>query len=451
MKKKSRKAVPAAPVKVITAKSPKAPVKKTGKVKTVAKRPSVIKNGPVKPVKRVKKVPAGKKKGAPARVKPAVVKSRIKSKAAVAAVSVHGKKVKIKSSDGPKVKAPSLTVKIKPAPKKAGPNKKVKKNIIVKKIPAVPVKIAVIKKSVTSVSSPAPLKAGPPLRPEKIIKGKKVKKVGNTGNTGNTGKKAVPESAIKKEAAVRKKKTLSSPKKLKKTVIKSVEEPQPLASEPACPPVSDVSVPVEALLPEESREIYRTVKEIFRSEASEEKISLPAGYGDNKIVLLVRDPYCVFAYWEISPARIRELKNVYGDRVFEDSRLILRVRDLSGDGKGGYFDISIPPFTSRWYINIGNPGHSYMVEIGLRRGADFIVVAGSNTVEAPADRITESFDEEWYISKEEFIKILTLSGVLRYEATSPGERESIVREFMREYIYGMVPGEGSHSFLKEKK
>jgi hypothetical protein len=28
---------------------------------------------------------------------------------------------------------------------------------------------------------------------------------------------------------------------------------------------------------------------------------LPSGYGDNKILLLVRDPYWVYSYWEISP------------------------------------------------------------------------------------------------------------------------------------------------------
>ena len=29
----------------------------------------------------------------------------------------------------------------------------------------------------------------------------------------------------------------------------------------------------------------------------------PAGYGDNKIVLLVRDPWWIFTYWEISPGK----------------------------------------------------------------------------------------------------------------------------------------------------
>ena len=29
------------------------------------------------------------------------------------------------------------------------------------------------------------------------------------------------------------------------------------------------------------------------------QFKLPSGYGDNKIVLLARDPWWIFAYWEI--------------------------------------------------------------------------------------------------------------------------------------------------------
>ena len=35
---------------------------------------------------------------------------------------------------------------------------------------------------------------------------------------------------------------------------------------------------------------------------------LPSAYGDNKIVLMVRDPWWLYAYWEISAAKHDEVK-----------------------------------------------------------------------------------------------------------------------------------------------
>ena len=51
---------------------------------------------------------------------------------------------------------------------------------------------------------------------------------------------------------------------------------------------------------------------------------LGKGYGDNKIVLIVRDPETLFAYWEISEKEQERIKNMPKCR---EGGLVLRVLD----------------------------------------------------------------------------------------------------------------------------
>ena len=41
----------------------------------------------------------------------------------------------------------------------------------------------------------------------------------------------------------------------------------------------------------------------------EESFQIPTGYGDHRIVLMVKDPWWVYAYWEVQPVVMaREVK-----------------------------------------------------------------------------------------------------------------------------------------------
>lgn len=137
---------------------------------------------------------------------------------------------------------------------------------------------------------------------------------------------------------------------------------------------------------------------------------LPAGYQDNMIVLQVRDPRWLHSYWEVTSDRWESLKGKLGD-AFYTAKRVLRVYDISQiifDGKNAhrFFDIEIGPDASNWYINVGAPGRSWCVDLGLKLASgEFIMLLRSNTVHTPLDGPSWITDEEWMIPEDMFARL----------------------------------------------
>ena len=119
------------------------------------------------------------------------------------------------------------------------------------------------------------------------------------------------------------------------------------------------------------------------------KAGLPLDYGDTKITILPRDPICIFAYWSISEKYFDKLKQQYGESLFVDSKLVIRVydtTDISFDGSNAnrYFDVFVTPDSNSWYINVGEFNRSWCADLGyLTKDGKFISVARSNKVSMP--------------------------------------------------------------------
>ncbi len=129
--------------------------------------------------------------------------------------------------------------------------------------------------------------------------------------------------------------------------------------------------------------------------ADRESGELPRAYGCDRIVLLPRDPWWVFTYWEITPTtRVQALRALGAEA--EGARELLRVYDVTfitftGDNAWQSFDVELPPGADRWYLNVGRPAASFCVEIGLATpGGRFLPLARSNVVTTP--RATPSPD-----------------------------------------------------------
>jgi len=130
----------------------------------------------------------------------------------------------------------------------------------------------------------------------------------------------------------------------------------------------------------------------------------PSGYGDNRIVLMVRDPYWLYAYWEISQSKVNEISSELRDK-FNSASLILRIYDTSD---WNFFDVNIHGRTGNWYINVGRPNTSFCVDIGyLTKDGYFICAARSNIVTTPRDRMSDVIDEEWMIPDWEMMYALS--------------------------------------------
>jgi hypothetical protein len=111
---------------------------------------------------------------------------------------------------------------------------------------------------------------------------------------------------------------------------------------------------------------------------------LPATYGRDRAVLLARDPWCIFAYWELTPATRAEAARNAGD----DTRLVLRIHDLTGgrvapDGEP-WLDVELGTNAGSEYVNVARPGVVLSAELGLRTGdGRFIPLVRSNALQVP--------------------------------------------------------------------
>jgi hypothetical protein len=137
---------------------------------------------------------------------------------------------------------------------------------------------------------------------------------------------------------------------------------------------------------------------------------LPAGYGQDRIVLQVRDPWWIHSYWEVSAFTWEGLQRQLGER-FHQAKVILRVYDVShiifdGCNAHRYFDLEVGEGASNWYIDVAGPGRSWCVDVGLRLGSgEFIKIARSNTVYTPLEGPSWISDEEWMVPEEMFARL----------------------------------------------
>jgi len=138
----------------------------------------------------------------------------------------------------------------------------------------------------------------------------------------------------------------------------------------------------------------------------EEERELPSGYGDNMIYIMVRDPYWIYAYWEIqNDHQEQALKSLQGD--WSTVKSVLRVYDIT-DKKPKWFDIELCNMADHWFLNV-QPNRSYYVEIGLLHAdGRYAVLARSNTITTPRAGMSDVIDERWM--GIDFDKIYALSG-----------------------------------------
>jgi hypothetical protein len=165
---------------------------------------------------------------------------------------------------------------------------------------------------------------------------------------------------------------------------------------------------------------------------------LPISYDQDRIALLVRDPYWVHVYWDITRGTLARAQEALGER-WPEAKSILRVYDVTGvdfDGTNAnsHFDIDITGGASNWYVNVHVPNRAYCVEIGLLSVTGrFIVLARSNVATTPRDVPSDVTDEEWMIPDWEFEKIYALSG-----GFSVGSGSLELKQMMEKALGGLV-------------
>jgi hypothetical protein len=127
---------------------------------------------------------------------------------------------------------------------------------------------------------------------------------------------------------------------------------------------------------------------------------LPTGYGKDRIALMVRDPYWLHCYWELTHQAIQRAEAAL-DQEWHAAKPILRLldvssRDITSTSETIVRDIEIHGGCNNWYIDVANPPRSYRVDIGyLSRSGKFYTLARSNVVTTPRAGISDVIDENW--------------------------------------------------------
>ncbi len=173
----------------------------------------------------------------------------------------------------------------------------------------------------------------------------------------------------------------------------------------------------------------------------EQDFVFPQGYGQDKAVLMVRDPYWMYAYWEITSSKIGSLKAQHGEQIVNASRLVLRLLDINGgtaEAPNNIQTIDITGGTNNWYLQAPSSDCSYCVEIGfLTPDGRFLLIARSNAVHTPRAGVSDVYDEQW-MTLEDYDKIYGLSGGLGIGLSS-GE----IRRQMKKRLEALASSGGS--------
>ncbi len=197
-------------------------------------------------------------------------------------------------------------------------------------------------------------------------------------------------------------------------------------------PSEAVEIQVSEVVPEiqviEPRELHVGEIPIYHQPtpgyAWDSQYDLPGGYGSTRVVLMVRDPYWIHAYWEIAEDISDIVTMALGLEGWSASRKALRVHDVTDiefDGNNSHrsINIDIGEHATNWYVNVDRPNRSYCAELGLiGRDGRFVCLSRSNVVRTPRAGMSEVIDEEW----------MTISAIERYYPTptaSPASPEIV--------------------------
>ncbi|MDY0165709.1 MAG: DUF4912 domain-containing protein [Thermoguttaceae bacterium] len=165
--------------------------------------------------------------------------------------------------------------------------------------------------------------------------------------------------------------------------------------------------------------VEQRLQEIRERLAKSKDLALKAeeasnGAAKDRLVVMVRDPFWLHAYWELSRRSIQRAQAALG-HDWHVSQPVLRVYEVIRDGttnagKRHLRDIEVHGGVNNWYIDVQEPPKSFQLEIGYRAGERFLALARSNRVTTPQAGANDSFDRNWAEVAKDFDRIFALSG-----------------------------------------
>ena len=139
------------------------------------------------------------------------------------------------------------------------------------------------------------------------------------------------------------------------------------------------------------------------------------GHEKDRLVVMVRDPYWLHAYWEITQQSVERARVAMGQK-WHSARPVLRVSQVLRDGTTSSArkvlrDIEIHGGVNNWYVDVDDPPNSFQLDLGYL-GADgkFLCIIRGNVVTTPQTGTVDVVDGNWAEVAEDFDRIYALSG-----------------------------------------
>jgi hypothetical protein len=155
------------------------------------------------------------------------------------------------------------------------------------------------------------------------------------------------------------------------------------------------------------------------------------GVEKDRLVVMVRDPYWLHAYWEIAPRSVERAQSAMGQH-WHTTTPVLRLFHVANDGTAVLLrEIGIHGGVNHWYVDVQNPPQQYRMEIGyLASSGQFYSLARSNTVLTPPASTSDSVDENWTDIDQNADRIFAMSGGYSQRGTSL-ELQELLEERLR--------------------
>ncbi|MGE0605585.1 MAG: DUF4912 domain-containing protein [Pirellulales bacterium] len=172
----------------------------------------------------------------------------------------------------------------------------------------------------------------------------------------------------------------------------------------------------------------KTKQERLKNLASCTPPGRPEGYAKDRLIAMVRGPYWLHAYWELSRQGVRRAEAAMG-QDWHSAKPTLRVLEISGNGTTStgervIRDIDIHGDVNNWYVDVEDPPKNYRLDIGyLAANGRFYLLARSNVVSTPRSAASDAEDENWSEVVEDFDKIYAMSGGYASNGTSSDLQE----------------------------
>jgi hypothetical protein len=208
------------------------------------------------------------------------------------------------------------------------------------------------------------------------------------------------------------------------------------------PKTSRRRVKVAPLQPEVQKQIAELRSQIIdQKDLASTSREGSLGTAKDRLVLMVRDPYWLQAYWEIGRQTVERARAALGQN-WHLARPILRIWEVRRDGTSHVErihlrDIEIHGRVNNWYVNVDQPPRSFEVDIGyVAPDAKFFCLTRSNIVTTPMASAAGP-DLDWAVLADEYERVYALSGGYD-ETTDTSELREVLEDRLRRPLGGSV-------------